>query len=55
MSTVFPQAVIADKFVFLSGTPGLVPSTGKLGESFECPGSKYASGYAVSRWHISVC
>jgi len=35
MSTVFPQAVIADKFVFLSGTPGLIPSTGKLGESFE--------------------
>ncbi len=35
MSTVFPQAVIADKFVFLSGTPGLIPSTGKLSESFE--------------------
>jgi 2-iminobutanoate/2-iminopropanoate deaminase len=35
MSTVFPQAVIADKFVFLSGTPGLIPSTGKPGESFE--------------------
>jgi len=35
MSEIFPQAVIADKFVFLSGTPGLIPSTGKLGESFE--------------------
>ena len=35
MSTVFPQAVIADKFVFLSGTPGLIPATGKLAESFE--------------------
>jgi 2-iminobutanoate/2-iminopropanoate deaminase len=35
MSPVFPQAVIADKFVFLSGTPGLIPSTGKLSESFE--------------------
>jgi 2-iminobutanoate/2-iminopropanoate deaminase len=35
MSTVFPQAVIADKFVFLSGTPGLIPSTGKLSDSFE--------------------
>ena len=35
MSTVFPQAVIADKFVFLSGTPGLIPATGKLSESFE--------------------
>ncbi len=35
MSEVFPQAVIADKFVFLSGTPGLIPSTGKLSESFE--------------------
>ena len=35
MSELFPQAVIADKFVFLSGTPGLVPSTGKLSESFE--------------------
>jgi 2-iminobutanoate/2-iminopropanoate deaminase len=35
MSTAFPQAVIADKFVFLSGTPGLDPSTGKLSEGFE--------------------
>jgi 2-iminobutanoate/2-iminopropanoate deaminase len=35
MSTVFPQAVIADKFIFLSGMPGLIPSTGKLSESFE--------------------
>jgi 2-iminobutanoate/2-iminopropanoate deaminase len=35
MSEIFPQAVIADKFVFLSGTPGLVPATGKLSESFE--------------------
>jgi 2-iminobutanoate/2-iminopropanoate deaminase len=35
MSEVFPQAVIADKFVFLSGTPGLNPSTGKLSEGFE--------------------
>jgi len=35
MSEVFPQAVIADKFVFLSGTPGLDPSTGKLSEGFE--------------------
>src|ERR1700712_2516601 len=32
---VFPQAVIADKFVFLSGTPGFNPSTGQLSESFE--------------------
>jgi 2-iminobutanoate/2-iminopropanoate deaminase len=35
MSEVFPQAVIAGKFVFLSGTPGLTPGTGKLSESFE--------------------
>ena len=35
MSEVFPQAVIAGNFVFLSGTPGLIPATGKLGESFE--------------------
>jgi 2-iminobutanoate/2-iminopropanoate deaminase len=35
MSEIFPQAVIADKFVFLSGTPGLIPATGKLSESFE--------------------
>jgi 2-iminobutanoate/2-iminopropanoate deaminase len=32
---VFPQAVIADKFVFLSGTPGYDPTTGQLSESFE--------------------
>jgi 2-iminobutanoate/2-iminopropanoate deaminase len=35
MSTVFPQAVIAGEFVFLSGTPGLIPATGKLSDSFE--------------------
>ena len=29
MTEVFPQAVIADKFVFLSGTPGVNPSTGQ--------------------------
>jgi 2-iminobutanoate/2-iminopropanoate deaminase len=28
MSQVFPQAVIADKFVFLSGTPGLDLNSG---------------------------
>ncbi len=32
---VFPQAVIADNFVFISGTPGLNPVTGKLSDSFE--------------------
>jgi len=32
---VFPQAVIADKFIFISGTPGFNPSTGKLSDSFE--------------------
>lgn len=35
MSDVFPQAVIAGDYIFLSGTPGLVPSTGKLAEGFE--------------------
>jgi len=35
MSEIFPQAVIAGNFVFLSGTPGLIPSTGKLSEGFE--------------------
>lgn len=28
MSEVFPQAVVYDKFIFLSGTPGLNPATG---------------------------
>jgi 2-iminobutanoate/2-iminopropanoate deaminase len=32
---VFPQAVIADKFVFVSGTTGFVPATSQLSESFE--------------------
>lgn len=32
---IFPQAVIADKFVFLSGTPGFNPTTGQLSENFE--------------------
>jgi len=32
---VFPQAVIADNFIFISGTTGINPGTGKLSESFE--------------------
>ena len=35
-TTIFPQAVIADKFIFLSGTTGVDPSTGKLiSDNFE--------------------
>ena len=30
MSDVFPQAVIADNFIFISGTPGLDPATSKI-------------------------
>lgn len=30
MSQVFPQAVIADKFIFLSGTPGLDLTSGQV-------------------------
>ena len=32
---VFPQAVVADKFIFLSGTAGFNPASGQLSESFE--------------------
>ena len=32
---VFPQAVITAHFIFLSGTAGFNPSTGKLSDSFE--------------------
>jgi 2-iminobutanoate/2-iminopropanoate deaminase len=32
---VFPQAVIAGNLIFISGTPGLNPATGKLSDSFE--------------------
>ncbi len=35
MSEVFPQAVIADNFIFISGTAGVNPHTGKLSDSFE--------------------
>ncbi len=36
MSQVFPQAVIADQFIFLSGTPGLDIITGQIvSDSFE--------------------
>lgn len=35
MTDVFPQAVIADKFIFISGTPGFDPVTGKISDSFE--------------------
>ena len=35
MTEVFPQAVVADKFIFVSGTTGVIPATGKLSESFE--------------------
>lgn len=30
MSDVFPQAVIANNLIFLSGMPGLDPATGKI-------------------------
>ena len=30
MSDVFPQAVMAGNLIFISGTPGISPSTGKL-------------------------
>ena len=32
---VFPQAVIAGNFIFISGTPGFNVITGKLSDSFE--------------------
>jgi 2-iminobutanoate/2-iminopropanoate deaminase len=32
---VFPQAVIADNFIFISGTPGFNSETGKLSDRFE--------------------
>ena len=32
---VFPQAVTAGNFIFISGTTGLNPSTGKLSDQFE--------------------
>lgn len=32
---IFPQAVIADNLIFISGTPGFDPATGKLSEIFE--------------------
>ena len=36
MSQVFPQAVIADKFIYLSGMPGFDPATGAVvNDNFE--------------------
>ena len=35
MSEVFPQAVITNNFIFISGTTGINPGTGKLSENFE--------------------
>ena len=36
MTEVFPQAVVADKFIFLSGTAGLNPATGLIiSDNFE--------------------
>jgi 2-iminobutanoate/2-iminopropanoate deaminase len=36
MSQAFPQAVIAEKFIFISGTPGLDPDSGQVvGDNFE--------------------
>lgn len=36
MSDVFPQAVIANNFIFLSGTPGLDQASGKvISQNFE--------------------
>ncbi len=36
MSEVFPQAVVTDSYIFLSGMPGLDPITGKMiSDNFE--------------------
>lgn len=35
MTEVFPQAVIAGDFIFLSGTSGVNPATGTFSEHFE--------------------
>ena len=36
MTEVFPQAVVTDKFIFLSGTAGLNPATGQIiNDNFE--------------------
>lgn len=35
MTEVFPQAVMADKLIFVSGTAGFNPATGKLSDNFE--------------------
>ena len=35
MMEVFPQAVIADQFVFVSGTSGFDPLNGQLSKPFE--------------------
>ena len=36
MTEVFPQAVVIDKFIFLSGTAGLNPATGQIiNDNFE--------------------
>jgi len=35
MTDVFPQAVVAGGFVFVSGTTGVNPATGKLDDDFE--------------------
>lgn len=35
MTTVFPQAVTAGDFIFISGTTGVDQSTGKLSERFD--------------------
>ena len=36
MSQAFPQAVVTDQLIFVSGTPGLDPNTGKIiSEDFE--------------------
>lgn len=36
MSQVFPQAVITDPYIFISGTPGLDPVSGKIvSDNFE--------------------
>ena len=32
---MFPQAVVANNLIFISGTTGFNPSTGKLSDSFE--------------------
>jgi len=50
---VFPQAIVAGNFIFISGTPGFNTTTEKLSDSFEEQAMQSFMNIQTQRTHSS--